>query len=124
MQENPILVERQANEWRLFTHKIRFIDNGFESEIYTSDVDWYNKFAEMHSNFSVAEVIEVTYATEQLGRLEEVKNMNLADTIINEYVINGITGEGLEVLALKKENEELKQVLADLTETVLLGGAM
>lgn len=123
MQENPILVEKQANEWRLFTHKIRFIDNGAESEIYTSDVGWYNKFAEMHSNFSLVEVTDMVYTVEQLSRLAEVKSLDIADIIINDYIINGVTGEGLEILALKKENEQLKQLLADLTETVLLGGA-
>ncbi|HSH35332.1 hypothetical protein [Schnuerera sp.] len=122
MQENLILVQKQANEWQLFTHKVRFIDNGVESEVYTSDVAWYNKFAEIHDNFSLVEVTEVTYTAEQLSRLEEIKNLNISDSVANDYVIEDIAGEGLELLALKKENNELRQLLADLTEEVLMGG--
>ena len=49
--------------------------------------------------------------------------MDIADTVASEYVMEGIIGDGLEILELKRENKELKQLLADLTEVVLLGGA-
>ncbi len=107
----------------LVTHRVKFVDKNGEQEVYTSDVAWYEQFATMHSDFSLLEVTEMTYTTEQLERLEDVKNLDLADTVLNDYVLEGIVGEGLEILALKKENEELKQLLADLTEVVLLGGA-
>ena len=57
-----------------------------------------------------ADDIEKTYMVKYSGKID--------------YVMEGTIGEGLEVLELKKENEELKQLLADLTETVLLGGAI
>jgi len=108
MQENPILVQKKGNKWELSTHKVTFIDQNTENnEVYTSDIDWYEKFAEMHSNFSLVEVSEVVYTAEQLERLEEVKEMNLADTIINNYVIYGVAGEGLETLTLQKDNRQL-----------------
>lgn len=97
----------KGQAWNLFTHKVKYIDNGVESESHTSDVKWYEKFAEMHSNFKILEVVEVGYTTEQLERLEEVKAMKLADTIINNYIIDGVAGEGLEIIALQKNNAEL-----------------
>ena len=50
--------------------------------------------------------------------------MNIADTVASEYVIDGTIGDGLEIMELKRENEELRQLLADLTEVVLLGGVI
>jgi len=123
MQENPILVHKESNEWKLFLYNVKFIDNGAEQEAYTSDLDWYQKFAQMHKNFTLVDVVEMSYTAVQLARLEEVKHIEIADTVINDYVINGAVGEGLETLALQKENQELRSLLADLTETVLLGGA-
>lgn len=122
MQEKPILVEWKNKKWNLITHKVKFIDNSTENETYTSDVDWYEKFNEMHSGFRLKEVTEVSYSQEQLERFEEVKNMVLADSVASDYIIDGITGRGLEMIALRKENKDLRQTLADLTEVVLLGG--
>ena len=124
MQENPILVcKKQDNEWGLFTHKVEYVENGTEQVAYTNDPSWYQTFEQMHSNFNVVNITEVTYTSEQLARLEEIKNMSITDTVANDYVIEGIHGDGLEMFALQKENNELKELLADLAELVLLGGA-
>jgi len=122
MQEKPILVEKVNGKWRLYTHRIRFADKGNEQEVYTSDVAWYEDFANIHDDFEIIEVTNVEYTLEQLERLEEIKEMDLVDTVVNEYVVDGITGKGLEMLVLEKENKELKQLLADLAELVLFGG--
>lgn len=113
MQENPILVQKKGKEWELFTHKVTFIDQNTENEVYTSDIGWYEKFAEIHSRFSLLKVTEVTYTQDQLDRLEEVKELNLADRTISDYVINGIAGEGLEILTLQKDNKQLGLELSE-----------
>jgi len=124
MQENPILIYKQDNdEWGLFTHKVKYVENGIEQEVCTSDPSWYQSFEQMHDNFSIANITEIVYTPEQLARLEEIKSMPIADTVANDYVIEGIHGDGLEMFALQKENHELKELLADLAELVLLGGA-
>lgn len=122
MQEKPILVEKVNGKWRLYTHRIRFADKGNEQEVYTSNIAWYEDFANIHDDFEIIEVTNVEYTLEQLERLEEIKEMDLVDTVVNEYVVDGITGKGLEMLVLEKENKELKQLLADLAELVLFGG--
>ena len=123
MQENPILVcKKQDNEWGLFTHKVEYVENGIEQSAYTNDPSWYQAFEQMHENFSVTNITEIVYTLEQLARLEEIKSMPIADTAANDYVMERIHGDGLEMFALQKENSELKGLLADLAELVLLGG--
>lgn len=124
MQENPILVHKDNGKWEMVSHKVKYAEHGITNESYTSNPDWYEKFAQIHDYFQLIEVVEMTYTDEQIERLHEVEEMtNLSDNVINNYVINGIIGEGLEIFALRKENNELKQLLADLAEVVLLGGA-
>lgn len=124
MQENPILVERVNGKWELYTHRIRFVDKGNDQEAYTSDVAWYENFSTLHEGFELTEVAPMQYTEKQLERLSQIKTMNIADTVASEYVINGTIGDGLEIMELKRENEELRQLLADLTEVVLLGGVI
>ena len=57
-----------------------------------------------------------------LDRFEEIKNLDLADSLANDYVMDSVVCDGLELLIAKKENENLKKMLADLAEIVLMGG--
>lgn len=126
MQENAVLVHKGkgADKWGLFSHKIKYIDHGTENEVYTSDVSWYEAFAQMHEEFQLIEVEEITYTEDQVSRFKEIEDLALPDSVANNYVVQGVPGEGLETLVLKKENEELRQLLADLAEVVLLGGVL
>ena len=123
MQKKPILLEKVNGKWELYTHRIRFVDKGNDQEVYTSDVAWYENFSTLHEGFELTEVVPMQYTEKQLERLSEIETMDIADTVASEYVMEGIIGDGLEILELKRENKELKQLLADLTEVVLLGGA-
>lgn len=102
---------------------ITYIKNGEENQqdIGVEGETWWQDFAEKW-NIEVVEIRNKEYSAEQLARFEEIKNMKINETVLQVYVEDGIMGEGLEVVALKKENEELKQLLADLAETILLGG--
>lgn len=122
MQKKPILLEKVNGKWKLHTHKVRFLNKNDEQESYTSNIGWYEKFATLHDDFEILDVILMQYTEKQLGRLAEIETMDIADTVASEYVMEGIIGDGLEILELKRENKELKQLLADLTEVVLLGG--
>ena len=57
-----------------------------------------------------------------MGNYREIKNLDLADSLANDYVMNSVVCDGLELLIAKKENENLKKMLADLAEIVLMGG--
>ncbi len=102
---------------------ITYIKDGEElqQDIGVEGETWWQEFAEKW-NVEIIEINNKEYSTEQLARFEEIKDMKINETVLQAYVEDGVTGEGLEVVALKKENEELKQLLADLAETILLGG--
>ena len=110
---------------KLSAKKVRYIQNGEEIEQFVGSegTQWWIDFANKWEHTNIIEFVDVVYTAEQLARYEEVKAMDINESVLQEYVENGMAGQGLEVLALKKENEELRQLLADLTETVLLGGA-
>ena len=61
----------------------------------------------------------IVYTDEQLARFEEIKNMDISEGILNDYVMDNKIGEGLEMLALKKENANLQDLIAGL-----IGGAI
>lgn len=103
--------------------KVRFIENGVEQEKFVGPEgkQWWLNFAEKWN--TNVKFTDATYTPEQLARFEEVKETDLSENVLQDYTENGVVGKGLEMLVLKKENEELKQLLADLSEVVLLGGA-
>lgn len=115
---------RDEKGLKLVKEKVLYKRNGIEYEQpVVEGRDWWLEFEKKWGDMEIIGFEDIQYTEEQLTRLEEVRDINnVSEHILNDYVMEGIIGEGLEVLALKKENEELKQVLADLTETMLLGG--
>ena len=115
---------RDEKGLKLVKEKVLYKRNGIEYEQpVVEGRDWWLDFEEKWNDMEIVGFEDIQYTEEQLTRLEEVRDINnVSEHILNDYVMEGIIGEGLEILALKKENEELKQVLADLTETMLLGG--
>lgn len=119
------MLYKDSEGLKLSTKKVRYIQNGEEIEQFVGSegTQWWIDFANKWEHTNIVEFVDVVYTAEQLARYEEIKTMDINESVLQEYVENGMAGQGLEVLALKKENEELRQLLADLTETVLLGGA-
>ena len=118
------MIIKKNNELKLAEKKVKYIQRGIEIEQIVGEegIQWWNDFAEKWEHTSIIGFEDVQHTEQQVKRFEEVKNMKASESILQDYVVEGIIGEGLEILALKKENEELKQLMADLTETVLLGG--
>jgi hypothetical protein len=118
------LLYKDSGGLKLAQEKVVYTRNGTEYEQpVIEDRNWWLDFEQKWEDMKIVRFEPIEYTEEQLTRFEEVKGMDLSQNILNDYVMEGIIGEGLEILALKKENEELKQLLADLTEVVLLGGA-
>ena len=109
----------------LSTLKVRYMRNGetIEQEVGQEGKQWWLDFASKWDDTEIIGFVDVAYTVEQLTKFEEIRGLSIATNILNDYVMEGIVGEGLEMLQLKKENQELRSLLADLTETVLLGGA-
>ena len=118
------LLYKDSEGLKLAQEKVVYTRNGTEYEQpIIEDRNWWLDFEQKWEDMKIVRFESIEYTEEQLTRFEEVKGMDLSQNILNDYVMEGIIGEGLEILALKKENEELKQLLTDLTEVVLLGGA-
>lgn len=116
---------KTLNGWNLAEYTVRYTHRGEEVEQIVGEEgkEWWLDFAEKWEDTNIVEFTDMVYTEEQLARLEEIKNLDIADNIANEYVMDGIIGAGMEVFALEKENAKLRGLLADLTEVVLLGGA-
>ena len=110
--------------WKLAEHTVRYTQNGEEIEQVISEEgkEWWLDFADKWADMEIIEFTNLHYTDEQLARLEEIKIMELSDNVLDEYVINGVAGESMGTFALQKENENLRALLADLAEVVLLGG--
>ena len=118
------MLYKDSEGLKLAQEKVVYTRNGTEYEQpIIEDRNWWLDFEQKWEDMKIVRFESIEYTEEQLTRFEEVKGMDLSQNILNDYVMEGIIGEGLEILALKKENEELKQLLTDLTEVVLLGGA-
>jgi len=120
------MIYKENNDLVMANEKVLYKRNGETIEQYVTSEgkEWWLDFAEKWEDMTIVEFVDVVYTSEQLARFEEVVNTNISEAVLNDYVMDGIVGEGLEVVMLKKENEELKQTLADLIETVLMGGLL
>lgn len=127
-----ILLYYKDKKWNICTEKVKYIQNGKEIEQYVGSEghDWWVDFADQWEHTEIIEFIPIEPTDEQLARFEEISQLNIPDgfsDILSDYVKDGAFPDSIShpliALQLKKENEELKQLLADLTEVVLLGGA-
>ena len=81
--------------------------------------EWWTNFENAYADMTIVGFEAIVYTTEQLARFEEVKEMDISEGIANDYVMNNIAGQGLELMALKKENANLQDLVA-----ALIGGAI
>lgn len=118
------MVYKQNNELKLATTKVKYIQHREELEqaIGEEGNKWWEDFAEKWEHTEIVGFEDIVYSQDVLDRFEEIKNLDLADSLANDYVMNSVVCDGLELLIAKKENENLKKMLADLTEVVLMGG--
>ena len=121
-----MVLYKHDGKWVLSEKKVKYIQHGEEVEQFVGEegVQWWVEFGEKWDHTEIVGFENMEYTEAQLTRLEDIKSVNAPDNIIEDYVMEGIIGEGLEVLSIRKENEELRQLLADLTEVVLLGGVI
>ena len=102
---------------KLAEENIRYTRRGTEYlQPVTEGRQWWNDFESKWDDIQIIVFETIEYLPEQLMRFNEIKDLDLPESILNDYVMDGIIGKGLE-------NLQLKQLLADLTEVVLLGGA-
>ena len=115
---------KNGNQFELYPHKVKYIQHGEEKEDWAlPSKEWWENFAQEWAHTDIVEFEEITLTQEQLNRLEEVNQLDISEghlDIVVNYVLNGIFPDNqnhpLETL-------EIKQLLADLIELQLMGGA-
>jgi hypothetical protein len=114
------MVYKNNNELKLAQENITYTR---DTEQFTQPIvegrEWWIDFESKHEDMKIVEFKAIEYNNEQKARFEEVKGMDISESVLNDYVMENKVGEGLEVLALKKENASLQTLIAGL-----IGGAL
>ena len=106
--------------WKLAEHTVRYIQKGEEIEQVVGEEgkEWWLDFAEKWEHTQIIEFTDLHYTSEQLTRLEEIQGIGEGYMeACSDYVLNGKIPD-VEPF----EGRKIKQLLADLTEVVLMGG--
>lgn len=114
------------NGWHLCNEKVKYIQYGEEIEQYVmlEGHDWWLDFEEKWEHTEIIEFIPFEPTEEQLGRFEEMIQLNIPEGFggeLSDYVEFGIFPEGinhpLKSLQDTKKIKELENII-----DILLGG--
>jgi hypothetical protein len=112
---------KTLNGWNLAEYTVRYTQRGEEIEQIVGEEgkEWWLDFADKWDHTQIIEFTDLHYTPEQVARLEEIQEIGEGYMeACSDYVLNGNIPD-----AEPFETMKLKQLLADLTEVVLLGGA-
>ena len=111
------------NGWRLCNEKVKYIQHGEEiiQYVMSEGHDWWLDFEEKHNHTEIIEFIPVEPTEGQLGRFEEVVQLNVPEGFgaeLGSYVEFGIFPEGfnhvLRPIQILKQQDEQDKYLIDL----------
>ena len=114
------------NGWHLCNEKVKYIQHGEEiiQYVMSEGHDWWVDFEEKWEHTEIIEFIPVQPTEEQLGRFEEINQLNIPEGFsaeLSNYVECGEFPEGinhpLKSLQDTKKIEELENII-----DILLGG--
>lgn len=110
------MVYTEDNEYKLRKEAIVYTRGDEEyTQVVVEGRQWWIDFEAKWEDMAIVEFKDIAYTDEQLQRFEEIKDIDANEDLLSEYVMSGEARGELEILAIK-------QLMADLTETVLLGG--
>lgn len=127
------MLYEKDNELKLSNKKVIFTERGEQKEKYIGleGQQWWNDLANKHGHVNIVEIQAVEYTTKQLTRYEEIKSLRGDIDELETYVLNGIISEvvpeevkTITELKLKKENQELEEVIGDLTQLLIDKGVI
>ena len=116
------MLQRNGSQWRLYPHKVRYIQHGEEIEQWAlPNKEWWTDFAEKWDHTEIIEFTEIELTEEQITRFEEIKYMpeDFMEAYI-DYVLNGEfpnefpKNHPFMLLKAQKENEIQDIALLDL----------
>lgn len=96
------LYQRENGEWALYPYRIECTHKGIKEQKFTDDIEFYETFEEMHDDFTINRVEDVTHSNEQLERLQEVQGSKYKDyDEIYDYIMNGNLKTNSQIFATK-----------------------
>ena len=111
-----ILIFYKNGNWHLCSEKVRYIQHGEEITQYVCSEghDWWVDFEQKWEHTEIIEFIPVEPTEEQLGRFEEVIQLNVPEGFgaeLGSYVEFGIFPDGFNhvlrpIQILKEQNEQ------------------
>ncbi|MDD4564842.1 MAG: hypothetical protein PHE79_05125 [Eubacteriales bacterium] len=111
------------NGWSLCSEKVKYIQHGEEIIQYVTAEghDWWVDFEEKWEHTEIIEFIPVEHTEEQLGRFEEINQLNIPEGFsaeLGDYVESGVFPDGvnhiLKSLQIQKENDNLSNYVLDV----------
>ncbi len=127
------MIYYKNNNYHMCEHIVKYIQHGEEliQYVMSEGYEWWVDFEEKWEHTEIIEFIPVEPTEEQLGRFEEVIQLNIPEGFgaeLGNYVEFGIFPEGfnhvLKMLQLVKENEQLliqsAENTAETIETILI----
>ncbi len=111
------------NGWHLCNEKVRYIQHGEEITQYVGSEghDWWLDFEEKWGHTEIIEFIPVEPTEEQLGRFEEINQLNIPEGFnaeLGDYVESGVFPGGvnhiLKSLQIQKESSSLSNYVLDV----------
>ncbi len=124
-----MLLYKNGN-WHLCLEKVRYTQHGEEITQYVGEEgkQWWVDFEKKWDHTKILEFIPVEPTEKQLARYEEIKNMpqDFADVYSNYVKAGEIASvpasHPFNLIVLRRENEELGQLLTDLELRLLMAG--
>lgn len=102
MQENKELYQLENGEWALYPYLITCTDRGTQEQKHADDIGYYEACEQLYGDFTINEVVNMTYTDEQIARLQEVRGMKYRDfDEIYDYVLNGDIKIDSKIFAVK-----------------------
>lgn len=112
------MVYKDKEGLKLSKKKVVYTQHGEQMEAFvtTDGVEWWVAFADKWDHTQIIEIVDIEYTPEQLVRFEEVKDMEVAETVLNDYIEVGLIGDGLEKIKIREQEKiinDLVTILAD-----------
>lgn len=87
-----------------------------ESFITTEGVEWWEGFARKWSHTTILGYEDIIYTEEELARYGQVKDLKVGDGVLEEYIFNGIIGEGLEGIKVVEQEKVIAELVSALAD--------
>ncbi len=115
---------KNGNQFEIYPWKVKYTEYGEEKENWAlPNKEWWIDFAEKWGHTEIVDFEEVTLTEGQLERVEAINGLEISDGHLDVAINYVLNGSFPDTQSHPLETLEIKQLLADLIELQLMGGA-